>query len=354
MRGRPILLDGAFDPMHAGHVAYIQAARAAYPDHELIVSVCTDDDIRAKGREPFLDQMTRVAVVGAITGVDQAFAKQPGISLDRIVDIYQPAVLVKGKDWERRLPDGLVETCANNGTQIVHLGERLGGSTTQLRRWALADADQSLDRLTAYMAAQQETPPDVYDREYFTGDWRAEGNRYTLDARRAIEGNHPLILSQVFPHRSMLDVGCGPGFLVQMLREFGVEAGGIDPSPAAKSLAVNRWVIQGDVYACPNRMADVVICREVLEHLTVQQLCEMVMHLFRLAKHAVYITTRFQSDQSVFDVTDERDIDPTHQTLLSQPFLRALCVLNGGRRRRDWEGMLDHHGKGRVLCYEVH
>jgi hypothetical protein len=39
--------------------------------------------------------------------------------------------------------------------------------------------------------------------------------------------------------------------------------------------------------------------------------------------------------------------------MLSQPFLRSLCVLNGGRRNRALESRLDHQGKGRVLVYAV-
>jgi hypothetical protein len=31
-----------------------------------------------------------------------------------------------------------------------------------------------------------------------------------------------------------------------------------------------------------------------------------------------------------------------------------LCVLNGGKRRRDLEMALDHQTKRRVLVYEVH
>ena len=97
-----------------------------------------------------------------------------------------------------------------------------------------------------------------------------------------------------------------------------------------------------------------MICREVLEHLTVQQATALVADLFRLARKAVYITTRFaQTPSGLFSVEEERDVDPTHITLLTQPFLRALCVLCGGKRRREWEAALDWQVKGRCLVYEV-
>jgi len=56
----------------------------------------------------------------------------------------------------------------------------------------------------------------------------------------------------------------------------------------------------------------------------------------------------------VFDCQTKDDLDPTHISMLSQPFLRSICVLNGGRRREDLEAKLDHQHKGRVLVYEVH
>ncbi len=343
------MVDGAFDPLHAGHLAYLQAAKDMGLG-PLLCAVASDADILAKGRAPFLPQESRVAIMEALSLVDYVILKDR--PTEAILEALQPHAYVKGADWQDGLPQAQMDVCQRLGIPIRFTETLVDSSSHRLQTWALAEADRSLDRLTTTIAAQTVTPPDRYDAEYFTNEWRGEGQAYTIENRRKIEDKHPLILSQVFPGRSMLDVGCGPGFLVQFLRELGIEAGGVDPSPSAKALAVNRWVIKGYPFDCPNNMADVVICREVLEHLTVTQVFDTVAELFRLAKHAVYITTRFH-DGSLFDVEEERHVDPTHQTLLTQPFLRSLCVLNGGIRRRDWETTLDHQQKGRVLCYEV-
>ena len=137
-----------------------------------------------------------------------------------------------------------------------------------------------------------------------------------------------------------------------MLKEQGMAVMGYEPSPAARVLAPPE--IRASISDTWCEGWDLVICREVLEHLTVRQAAETIHSLFEAANKAVYITTRFHpSPSSVFDVTDERDVDPTHSTLLTQPFLRSLCVLAGGKRRRDWEIKLDWQQKGRCLCYEV-
>jgi glycerol-3-phosphate cytidylyltransferase len=342
-----VLVDGAFDPLHAGHLAYLNAARQLHRG-PLLCAVASDQQIREKGREPLLPQESRVAVMEALC--DAVYAKDR--PTEAVIEKMAPAVYVKGADWQGQLPPEQESACLRIGTEIVFLPTLEDSSTERLRAWALKDADASLDRLTAYMAQQAAISSTRFNTEYFTGAWRDAGSVYTLESRREIEGAHPRILAETFPRMSMLDVGCGPGFLVTLLKELGVDAGGCDPSYDAVKLAGSRTVVQMHARNVPSRMSDVVICREVLEHVTVGEVVELVADLFRIARKAVYITTRFHQG-SIFDVTDDRETDPTHQTLLTQPHLRALCVLNGGTRRRDWEEKLDHMGKGRVLCYEV-
>ncbi len=347
------LVDGGFDPLHAGHVQYLQAAHQ-FSGVPPLVSIASDADIRAKGREPLLSAEQRAAVLEALSCVTAVHIKDR--PTEAVLEQLRPKAYIKGADWAGKLPPEQVDVCARYGIPIHYTDAPADSSSRLLADWSVRNADRQLDTLEAYMAAQAVTPPERYDREYFEGQWRTTAPAYTLEARRKAEGRHPKILKELFGGMSILDVGCGPGFLVQMLRELGMDAGGIDPSYDAVQLSPlppNR-IAHASVESLPPKIAQVVICREVLEHLTVAEVAVMVAELFRVARKAVYITTRFHpSPRSVFDVTDERDVDPTHATLLTQPLLRALCVLNGGRRNREWESALDHQQKGRVLCYEV-
>lgn len=347
---KTVLLDGAFDPLHAGHIQYFTDAVKAFPGHLFICAVASDEDIRAKGREPLLDQQTRCEVIRSLKAIDIVIRKCEPV--EHLIGKLKPKVYVKGKDWDGKLPAEQLAACSLHDVQIAYLNTVTDSSTDRLRSWALKDADASLGQLERWMDEHAETPVQEFNAEYFRGGWRAVP--YTLEDRRTAEGDHPDRIAECFSGLDVLDVGCGPGYLVELLQERGMRVGGIDPSQAAIGLSAEKCpVLHGDISELPEKMCDVAISREVLEHLPVEQVANMVSELFRVARKYVYITTRF-STGAVFGVTDERDVDPTHQTLLSQPFLRAMCVLCGGRRNREIEARLDHMGKGRVLVYAVH
>ena len=198
-----------------------------------------------------------------------------------------------------------------------------------------------------------------YDSEYFTGDWRAEGNNYNLETRRQIEARNPALIKEVFQPKKVLDLGCGPGALMHLLWELGVNVDGIDFAESSRQLAtpqVREHITVGyvgDPTIKPANAYDLVICREVLEHLTVLQVKQSVANMVRMTSKFIYVTTRFHPNPSnLLDFTTQFDVDPTHITLLAKPFLRTLFVLEGFRVRRDLEQQLDWAGKDRVLVYE--
>jgi len=198
-----------------------------------------------------------------------------------------------------------------------------------------------------------------YDSEYFTGDWRAEGNNYNLETRRQIEAKNPFLIRDVFQPKKALDLGCGPGALMHLLWELGVDVEGIDFAESSKQLAtpeVRDHITVGyvgDPTIKPASSYDLVICREVLEHLTVLQVKQTVANMVRMTSKFIYVTTRFHpSPANLLDFTTQFDVDPSHITLLNKDMLRLMFVLEGCRSRPDLETRMDWGGKGRVLVLE--
>ncbi len=312
------LADGVFDPLHAGHLAYLDACRqfGARVVVQVSPQVKRAECLPLTLREDIISRMGYWTVACPTTSA--------------AIQVVRPDRYVKGADWRgKELPEAGV--CHRLGVQVVYVDTPQDSSTGILERWAARTADEGLVEFEARAQAQVQIP------------FNAAAQGYTYEHRMAVEGEHPRILAELCRGKTVLDVGCGPGHLVRMLKDQGVKARGIDPYTTGEHV----W---DECY----KATHVILCREVLEHLPVRELGAFVYHLFRVARERVYITTRFTSaPRHPFDLTTEFDADPSHITLLPQSTIRALCVLNGGIRDPEWEEKLDWQHKGRVLVYRV-
>ena len=206
---------------------------------------------------------------------------------------------------------------------------------------------------------QRSTGSDHYDAEYFQGEWRSEGNSYNIETRRVIEARNPHLIKEVFQPTRVVDLGCGPGALMHLLWELGVEVEGIDFAESSPPLAtpeVRDRITIGSVTDSTLKLDnhyDLVVCREVLEHLTVLEVRQAVANMVRMSSRYIYVTTRFHpAPASLLDFNQHDDLDPTHITLLNKDLLRLLFVLEGCRSRPDLEERMDWGHKGRVIVAE--
>ena len=177
---------------------------------------------------------------------------------------------------------------------------------------------------------------------------------YRFEARQQMEGPHAdLILKTFVPYR-LLDYGCGHGHLLRLLAArclpYSHTFYGYEPSPALLREA-QQHVDAFDLV--PPGQFDLVICREVLEHLTVREILQTVKILCEKSSRYVYLTARLATAPThLLDVQTSDDLDPSHITLLNQSLLRALLIMEGFTRKPDFEEQLDWQHQQRVLIYE--
>ncbi len=172
--------------------------------------------------------------------------------------------------------------------------------------------------------------PSVYNSEYYLSHCGAPYDRVYDNGRwlaffRAIAER---MVADYAPCRS-LDVGCAKGFLVEALRDLGVQADGFDVSPTA--IAEVREDVQpycrvgsADDDSLYDGHYDVISCIEVLEHLP----AEMGAQVIRLmCSH---------TDVVIFSSTPSTHVEPTHINVQPPEYWSSLFARWGfSRSTRD-------------------
>lgn len=127
-----VFTNGCFDILHAGHVRYLQEARAQ--GDCLVLGLNTDESVRRlKGpTRPINSELDRAEVVGALKSVDYVvlFGEQTAESL---IARVRPAVYVKGGDYTLdTLPEAKIVQSYGGSVHFVKMVE--GRSTTNVIR----------------------------------------------------------------------------------------------------------------------------------------------------------------------------------------------------------------------------
>lgn len=127
-----VAASGYFNPLHVGHIEYLEKARAL--GDYLIVIVNTDKQVELKGSKKFQTEQDRLRIIQALKCVDLAT-----LSLDhdstqcKSLAIFQPDIFAKGGDrTAEEIPEAKV--CKEFGIKIVDgLGEKIRSSSELLK-----------------------------------------------------------------------------------------------------------------------------------------------------------------------------------------------------------------------------
>lgn len=144
---RIVFANGAFDLLHAGHVRYLEGARAE--GDWLVVAVNTDRSVRsAKGPDrPIIPENERAEIVAALGCVDAVVLFDQDSPEDLIAEL-RPDVHAKGTDYSAdTVPERAVVAAYGGRTVIV--GDPKDHATTDLiariQKQPHADASRERD-----------------------------------------------------------------------------------------------------------------------------------------------------------------------------------------------------------------
>lgn len=330
-RGLVSLVDGSYDPIHPGHLAYFRAARSlGYP---VLCNICPDSET-SKKHPVLLPAAERAQILDSLDILTYVHVSdRPTVEILREL---QPAYYVKGTDWLDKLPTEQGQVCDELGIRIRYTDTVRGSSTALLQ-----SLQPDLDAFETLVQSQRE--PD---------DWQPVTD-YREEARMPLEVPQAARIAELMQPASVLDYGCGFGYLLHALREAAPNAKLYGYDPRQCDVTCNDITFLQNHNLLDGCGFDLVVSREVLEHVPLVRWRQMVTNLCDFSKRFVYVTTRYnEAPRHLLDIQVADDLDPTHVTMAPKELLRALFVLHGFKRRADLEQRMDHQNKGRVLVYE--
>ena len=136
-------------------------------------------------------------------------------------------------------------------------------------------------------------------------------------------------------HSPVLDIGCGRGEFMELLRESGVETTGveIDPVLVEEGRAAGFEISRGDgvlhLAAVPDGSLGGIVLLQVVEHLTPQQVVDLVAVARHKLRGGGLMVVETVNPQSLYTFAHSFYLDPTHANPVHPAYLKFLFEQSG-------------------------
>jgi SAM-dependent methyltransferase len=133
----------------------------------------------------------------------------------------------------------------------------------------------------------------------------------------------------------VLDVGCGRGEWLELLRREGVQARGVDRSPAmaARCRELGLQVVEADgiryLRSLPDASLGTLTALHVVEHLALPRLLQFLDESVRVLRPGGLLILETPNPQNILVGCHNFYLDPTHLSPLPAPLLRFLAESRG-------------------------
>ena len=125
---KKVCISGYFDPLHVGHLEYINKAREL-GDYLLVIVNNNSQCILKKGKF-FMDEKDRVEIVKNLKSVDEVFLSiDKDKTVSKSLEKLKPSVFANGGDRKNyEIPESKI--CKEHGIEIIDgLGDKIRSSS---------------------------------------------------------------------------------------------------------------------------------------------------------------------------------------------------------------------------------
>mgnify|MGYP003661237574 FL=1 len=127
-----VAVSGYFDPIHIGHIEYLELSKGL--GDWLVVIVNTDEQAKLKKGRSFMNEDDRVKIVSSLRCVDEVFLSvDEDMSVCKSLQHIKPAIFANGGDRViEEIPESKI--CRDLGIDIVDcLGKKIRSSSELTR-----------------------------------------------------------------------------------------------------------------------------------------------------------------------------------------------------------------------------
>ncbi len=263
-----------------------------------------------------------------------ASQRELGAALVRYAQRVEPVVDARDDMRVARTPSETVQVLEVFARRLEAMGERLSGLL------ALRDRTEALsEEVRALREGLAASPPPPVTaraavRSASASAYTAFENRFR-GSREEVRRRQADYVALLIGHTPVLDLGCGRGELLELLREAGTAARGVEGNASAvqECRAKGLDVVEGDLVAFlesqPAGAVGAVFAAQVAEHLEPPRLQALIAAAHRaLAKDGLLVleTVNVASALAYFDVFIR---DLTHERPLHPETLRFMAAAAG-------------------------
>lgn len=169
---------------------------------------------------------------------------------------------------------------------------------------------------------------------------RHRGSRELIKERISIYLPFILPLKKLYPDTFALDIGCGRGEWLELLKEKDIHAQGIDTDESMLEAChkLDLDAVQGNgieyLKKQPSQSAIIITAFHVVEHITFEDIQTLVKESLRVLKPAGLLILETPNPENIKVATENFYLDPTHTKPIPSQLLSFLPEYYGYKRTK--------------------